>query len=189
MDICRIDDCSNKRGLAKGLCSTHYHRLLKTGSTDPIPRVNARRPCSMEGCERISQAKGLCEKHYRRLLKHGDPHREVKSGLRRREYVGYSGAHLRVKADRGDASEHPCCVCGSPGRQWAYDHQDPGELFDPKAGRGKGRTYSSKSEHYKPMCAPCHVSYDLEHRGIPEGWRRRGRRVESADSWQGGAGS
>lgn len=185
MEICRIDGCSNKRGLAKGLCSTHYHRLRKTGSTDPVPRVNARRPCVIEGCEVLATAKGLCDKHYRRLLKHGDPLRDAKSGGQRGAHVSYSGAHLRVKTDRGDASNYPCDVCGSPAQQWAYDHLDPHELFDPRAGRGKGRTYSAKSEHYRPMCARCHVSYDLEHRGIPEGWRRKGRRV--ADSGEGGA--
>lgn len=177
MEICRIEGCGNKRGLAKGLCSTHYHRLRKTGSTDPVPRVNARGACSMDGCETITTAKGFCDKHYRRLLDHGDPYRDVGVGGQRREYVSYTGAHVRVKADRGAASDYECCLCGDDAQQWAYDHEDPDELHDARAGRGVGRTYSAKSEHYMPMCAPCHAAYDLERRGVPEGWRRRGRRA------------
>lgn len=67
----------------------------------------------------------------------------------------YSGAHMRVRADRGPAADY-LCGCGSVAAQWAYRHDDPDEL---KAAEG---AYSADPYRYDPMCVSCHKKFDLE---------------------------
>lgn len=73
---CRIEGCG-KPVKSQKLCSTHYARLLKTGTTDdPIPRVRTTgvgTVCGVEGCLKQVKSKGLCSAHVRRLDKYGDP--------------------------------------------------------------------------------------------------------------------
>lgn len=97
MRICKIEGC-NKSEKAKGYCTTHHQRLLRTG--DPLGtkralspicamencnnRINTREQrycyyhrrhprktiynCSVEGCHRRHTAKGLCHLHYNKLV-------------------------------------------------------------------------------------------------------------------------
>lgn len=66
---CSIVDCS-RPVLAKGMCSLHYGRMKRTGTTelkryDPI--------CTVEGCEAKHRSNGYCQRHYMRFWKNGDP--------------------------------------------------------------------------------------------------------------------
>lgn len=67
--LCSVPDCA-KSAHTKGLCSTHYSRLLRHG--DPNFK-KSRGTCSIEGCERPMEARGWCSTHYARVLRHGDP--------------------------------------------------------------------------------------------------------------------
>lgn len=90
--------------------------------------------------------------------------RSERKGRRRVETPTYLGAHYRVHAERGRASEHTC-PCGAPAAQWAYDHADPEELTEARINQGGRRRvmrYSAKPEHYVAMCVPCHVRWDRE---------------------------
>ena len=123
--------------------------------------------CSIEGCEKPSRARGWCDMHYRRWKTHGDPN-IVKLACFRTgaasnawygDRVSYGGAHQRVRRVRGSASKFSC-ECGNRADHWAYDHRDPSELIGES--RGYSVPYSADPNHYQPMCASCHMKYDLE---------------------------
>jgi cytochrome c553 len=75
------------------------------------------------------------------------------------EDIGYDGAHNRVKAIKGSASQFPCAECGGPARHWAYSHADAAELRMTH-GRQAGSPYSANPDHYAPMCVKCHARFD-----------------------------
>lgn len=73
--------------------------------------------------------------------------------------VRYNGAHERVKAIRGSASQHVCTDCGAPARDWSLDCayvDDPREEVN-----GYLCAYSPNPERYVARCASCHKSYDV----------------------------
>lgn len=60
---CSVEGCE-AFCVGRGLCSKHYHRLRRKGSTDDV-RKNARQACSVEGCDNFRVSNGLCDRHYR----------------------------------------------------------------------------------------------------------------------------
>ena len=90
MKICSVEGC-DKKPVAKGLCYTHYGRMLRTGSTELKNRSVCKfcggevhhkqmcehhynlwleaRVCNIEGCEKRTSAKGLCSYHYSKSRK------------------------------------------------------------------------------------------------------------------------
>lgn len=62
---------------------------------------------------------------------------------------------IRVRRNEADGitSESveitPCAVCSEPATHLAYDGLDPNEQRDPHT----GRSYSTDSAHYQPLCA------------------------------------
>jgi hypothetical protein len=68
---CTVDDCEDFVH-GDGLCSKHYKRQRKHGTTDD-PR--APKPCAVDGCENQAEPgrKGWCSKHYTAWRRHGDP--------------------------------------------------------------------------------------------------------------------
>lgn len=68
--------------------------------------------------------------------------------------IGYAQAHRRL----GKAREHDCALCGQPAKNWAYDHQDPGEKYE--ARNGRLMAYSVNPIHYQPLCLSCHSKRD-----------------------------
>jgi len=63
--------------------------------------------------------------------------------------VGKQGAHDRVKALRGPASDRLCVECGHPADHWSLTTRPPG-------------TWSPNPEDYDPRCASCHKLFDNE---------------------------
>lgn len=53
------------------MCSTHYTRQRRHGTTEP-PTQMKRSLCSVSGCATEAKARGCCPKHYARLLRLGD---------------------------------------------------------------------------------------------------------------------
>jgi 5-methylcytosine-specific restriction endonuclease McrA len=86
---CSIDGC-DRPSLARGWCSTHYHRWRTTGSTEI---ANARsswyrgQPCSIDGCEKPAAKRGWCGTHYKRWRLTGDPGPAALIKQRRRRVV------------------------------------------------------------------------------------------------------
>ena len=66
--VCSVEGCG-ALVKAKGLCNTHYARLMRNGSPDLQPKVVER--CSHEGCDRPVIAKGYCGKHYEYFRRKG----------------------------------------------------------------------------------------------------------------------
>lgn len=55
-----------------------------------------------------------------------------------------------VEGTRGQSALiTPCVVCGEPATHRSYDGLDPNEQRDPHT----GRSYSTDSAHYQPVCA------------------------------------
>lgn len=69
---CTIPDCT-KLAKVRGLCSMHYNRMLKTGTTDlrTDPRLRPAKPCSIDGCPSNAVAHGVCNVHYSRIKSTG----------------------------------------------------------------------------------------------------------------------
>lgn len=86
----------------------------------------------------------------------------------RGDAIEYTGAHYRLVARRGRASEHPCAHCGKPADEWAYDGEDPDERRNTR-GRDDA-PFSLDPDHYMPLCMLCHRRFDLADK--PRGWRR-----------------
>lgn len=62
---CTVADC-DRSPVAKGLCSTHYSRLRRSG------KVGGQGICLTGDCERPPHAQGMCAKHYMRTLRGSD---------------------------------------------------------------------------------------------------------------------
>lgn len=80
----------------------------------------------------------------------------------RREDIGYSMAHGRVRSDRGRVQDHDCTDCGRTAEHWSYNHTDPDELMA-EGLSARPVAYSPRPEHYSPRCIKCHKRFDLDH--------------------------
>ncbi|PQP24140.1 hypothetical protein [Rhodococcus opacus] len=60
---CTVDECERPHA-ARGLCSLHYERWKRNGTTDgPAIRPTATARCSEKQCKRLSVQDGLCRGH------------------------------------------------------------------------------------------------------------------------------
>jgi hypothetical protein len=62
---CSVDACGLK-AVGLGLCSTHYSRQKRYGTTDRPERPTS---CSAPECDRPVASRGMCDMHYRRIRK------------------------------------------------------------------------------------------------------------------------
>jgi hypothetical protein len=72
---CSVDGCTGSYH-AKGLCSLHYNRMLKTGTVNLkgwTGRPKNLSGCLVDGCDRDFYGRGYCKRHYQRLLATGSP--------------------------------------------------------------------------------------------------------------------
>jgi hypothetical protein len=117
--------------------------------------------------------------HYLRIRKHGSIEkrplpRGVEHSQWRGDNIGYNGAHVRVRRERGNATLHLCVDCGGLALEWSYDHSDLNELIE------EGKRYSADPQYYQPRCKPCHESFD----GHSVGWTvYRYKRTGRTDRW------
>lgn len=66
---CIIEGCDTPWSANK-MCSKHWHRWMRTGSTDdPKPTI---RPCAVDGCDDNVRAQELCATHYNNLRRYGN---------------------------------------------------------------------------------------------------------------------
>jgi hypothetical protein len=154
--VCSIEDCEDQR-LARGLCSKHYCRWKKNKQNyleGPAELVHLRdRGCLVDGCDSKHSAQGYCMLHYNRWKSNGSPHIVQKIY---NENLTYSSAHDRVRSTKGRASQYLCQHCGRSAEHWAYDGKDVDQFID------LSRIYSLKPDHYTPLCAKCHKTYDAK---------------------------
>jgi hypothetical protein len=62
---CSVEHCES-RAHAKGLCTKHYQRQKRTGTTAPRPTE-----CTVDGCGGAPYGQGLCSKHWQRQRRRG----------------------------------------------------------------------------------------------------------------------
>jgi len=158
---CSVDGC-NKEYVASGYCGMHYQRWRSTGNPgEATPkRIADQGDCQIDRCEQKARARFLCEKHLKRFYDFGEDGITRISERDQLHILTYNGAHKRTTARRGRADQHACIRCGDRAGEWAYQHNDPQEVWDER-----GIPYSLDPNHYEPMCIPCHRSFDLERLG------------------------
>lgn len=66
---CKVNGCNGVLS-GRGMCSKHYQRWMKYGTTEPAQRTAAS-TCSVEGCDRPVRSRGMCGAHYRRWRLNG----------------------------------------------------------------------------------------------------------------------
>lgn len=149
---CQHDGCDRPpRSKHATWCEAHYHRNRRTGTTERI-KSDQHHPCANRECDRRAESKGYCKRCRERVRQHGDPRTTID---RRTDSPGYSAMHMRLRADLGPASQHPCVDCGRAARHWSYNHDDPHHIV---AAEGP---YSLSPDHYAPRCVPCHKRHDI----------------------------
>jgi hypothetical protein len=95
---CTVADCSPPVDV-RGLCGTHYKRVLRHADPRPTSPRGTRRPCCVGGCTNEAEGRGLCHGHLQRLLRTGDVAPDVPLSRRRQAEV-CRGAHLCQEAVR-----------------------------------------------------------------------------------------
>lgn len=173
MNECSVDNCAGavKRGR---FCYGHYMKNWRYGTPTPDhPQrwedLTGRRYGTLTARERVG-GDWLCDCDCgeTRVVAVGQLNRTGQRntcGNKRnhlREDVEYTGAHSRLRVQRGSASQHRCVECGDRALHWSYDHADPDERIS-QAEPTAGIAYSLDMDHYQPRCVPCHKRMDLAH--------------------------
>lgn len=71
--ICSMSDCGSPAH-ARGLCSSHYNRLLRYGNPSGGSFTQQpSHPCAVDGCDALAKKRGWCDVHYTHWQKYGDP--------------------------------------------------------------------------------------------------------------------
>lgn len=74
----------------------------------------------------------------------------------------YWAMHSRIRDRRGPARTYACFFdCGRQAKQWALRHEAKNLLTGKADTRGCRAKYSTNIDDYIPLCATCHVRYDL----------------------------
>ncbi len=106
-DRCSVEGCDAPY-VARRLCSGHYQRLLRLGTTLP-DRPLGERPaweCAVEGCGAPAKKRGWCDAHWKRWYRTGDPTKTRKPG----------------KAKQADACSVEGCAKPVHGREMCSGH-------------------------------------------------------------------
>lgn len=168
-DVCKMQGCEN-RPVGRQMCAKHYERWRQHGHPlghSPTRVVDHPDTCEVDGCGLAYYASGMCCAHYNRVRAHGDPKPERPIGPARQEEhasyrgdnAGYITVHWRMRKANGPASNKRCQHCDSTASDWAYDHGDPDEKLS-----AEGLQYSTKQNHYIPLCRSCHINFDINWR-------------------------
>lgn len=159
-DICTVEGCDLNSHL-RGWCRQHYRRWLKAGDPGPADVTtyvsNTGKGCVVPNCDRPASAVEMCDVHYQRSrLRPDDLEAPIVPYGYKGEDVTYSGIHMRLKRERGNAADHLCVDCGDPAQDWSYNNRGEVERRDSK----HGCPYSGDVMDYDPRCRSCHREYD-----------------------------
>jgi hypothetical protein len=148
------------------MCNAHYFRWYRTGNPGPGVIADPRRTnqrCSAKGCGKAMVGRGYCMTHYSRLMRTGSHELAEQHPNWRGDDITYGGMHRRLRRRLGIASAHPCAGegCDQMANDWAYDHADPQQKIGTSR-EGALRPYSTKLEHYRPLCHSHHTALDRQ---------------------------
>jgi hypothetical protein len=164
---CSIDGCE-RPVKAKGWCYAHYMRDYRYGS----PTAPKRRQFVDIAGQRFGRLVAIehepaPSRFWVLVCDCGATRRAAYEALskglatscgardcRRKDVVGYSAVHERLRTRRGPARAHRCVDCGGPAAQWSLNH-------DGASLRASEGPYSMDESRYVPRCVPCHKRYDL----------------------------
>ena len=119
---CSIDGCEN-RYEAKGLCRSHYRRLVDHGDPLKGAPVVTKPACTVEDCEAPICARGWCRRHYRMWQRHGDAlHEEPTYDERMWSKIALGGVHDRRGLGLGACWEWTGVVTTSGYGQFTIGH-------------------------------------------------------------------
>lgn len=168
---CSLTDCDKPIKRA-GYCYGHYMKNWRYGSPTPEHPptwvdIRGQQFGLLTPIERVANMwRCKCECGADALVRAGDLNRGSattcgdKTTHWRRDDIGYSMAHQRVRTDRGLVQTHDCLDCGRPAEHWSYNHDDPDERLAHGLS-ARPVAYSVKPEHYSPRCVACHKRFDL----------------------------
>lgn len=88
--MCRVPDCG-KRVVSHELCSKHWTRLKRHGSTDLVfhGRGGLPTPCSVENCDKNVASHGMCHRHWKMFKNRGTTEPFVRTRKPYRDPKGY----------------------------------------------------------------------------------------------------
>lgn len=145
--VCSVEGCERAGYITRGLCKTHYARLLRHG--DPgaaelqhIISVKGL-TCSVESCYSPVASKGLCCAHYKRLAKYGDP-----EGRPQRQ-------------DRDSCFDSYCMATAEGCVQWISTVQSAG--YGKFGSGGKGRSVLAHRYAYERAYGPIPEGLVIDH--------------------------
>lgn len=150
--VCSVGDCEES-AKARGLCSKHHARILRTGNTDD-PKKRPPKLCDVTECDQPAKARGLCNFHYKRQLFGRDltaPRQEWIDGATcagknctRKSQVKYCSAHKRQtnKGTRTYSLRGDLCELCDSGEAYSWglcsdcmvrvkNGEEPYDLVDP----------------------------------------------------------
>jgi hypothetical protein len=170
---CAVEGCAKPATPKKrGWCYAHYMRNYRYGS----PTAPKRRQYVDVAGQRFGRLVAvehepapsrfwvcLCDCGATRLAAYEALHKGLATSCgapdcQRKDEVGYSGVHERLRTRRGPARRHPCVDCGLPARHWSYDRTDPDERH--MVIGAKRYPYSMDETRYVPRCVSCHSRFD-----------------------------
>lgn len=144
---CSVEGCDRPK-VARGLCSTHYARLIRYGD---IHRGGALPPnpygtCNTTPCSEPADKSGYCSSHRWRVEQHGDP----EAGRRRR---GSPPAFCAVKECNNPAIAHGLCN-GHAKRQRQYGDPLKGRRSNPRSATPEERFWAFVDVQSSTECWP-----------------------------------
>lgn len=168
---CTIDSCEKPTYQNKDMCGSHFMKWYRHG--DPhysrayaYEDLSGRRFGSLIAVVRTEgKWDCLCDCGAETVVRVGDLNSgSVRSCGDRATHArlaapGYSAVHMRLRVDRGSASNYKCADCDQDAKHWSYNHNDPSEFSGIVS--GYSISYSADVSRYSPRCVPCHKAYDL----------------------------
>lgn len=167
-DTCSVPECG-KPVRSRGWCYGHYMKVHRYGTPSPALEreyvdLRGQRRGTLTIIERVPPSAWRCRCDCGRdaVITTGTLNRGQATCGRfgkhhRGEHASYNAVHMRLRADRGRASDHRCVDCGRVAAHWSFSNDaSADERRDPET----DLAYSLNPDDYSPRCVSCHAKHD-----------------------------